>query len=273
MHDVQEVRILAINEAEAKHLDDTVVVEEPLEIRVNNVTLGVTMRTPGDDVDLATGLLWTEGIIRSADEIGTIAHCPNEDDPQLKNIIHVTLADSARQIRQSRNTWASSSCGICGKSAIEAVRQEITAVTSPLRVDRRILIAMPQRMRARQMNFARTGGIHAAGLFDTAGNLLAIREDLGRHNAVDKLLGAALRAGVNTRNALLMVSGRLGFEIAQKAVVAGIPVTASVSAPSSLAIALAHDAGMTAIGFVRGASMNVYTHPQRVIYGLSKYSS
>jgi FdhD protein len=140
-------------------------------------------------------------------------------------------------------------------------------------VDRSILIAMPQRMRARQMNFARTGGIHAAGLFDIGGNLLALREDLGRHNAVDKLLGAALRAGVNTRNALLMVSGRLGFEIAQKAVVAGIPITASVSAPSSLAIALAHDAGMTAIGFVRGASMNVYTHPQRVIYGLSKHSS
>lgn len=275
MRGVRDVQVVALGEggARPRRLHDEVVVEEPLEIRLNNVSVVVTMRTPGDDFDLAAGFLLSEGILRAAADIGTIGYCPDEDDPRLKNIINVTTADPDRTIESTRSTWANSSCGICGKTTIDAIRREIQPIQSSIEVNRAVLLALPERMREQQANFARTGGIHAAGLFDRDGNLLVIREDLGRHNAVDKAVGAALRSGVPTSETILMVSGRLGFEIAQKTVASGIPVVASVSAPSSLAIQLADELGVTAIGFVRGSSMNIYTHPQRVIHGISKHSA
>jgi FdhD protein len=273
MQSVQDVSLLSLDEVEAKTIDDEVVVEEPLEIRVNGVSLGITMRTPGDDFDLARGFLWTEGLVQTPEEIGTIAYCPDEERPDLMNVVNVQLTDRNRQIAQIRNTWMNSSCGICGKTTVEAIRKGTRPVRSTLAVDRGALNEMPERLRAQQQLFSRTGGIHAAGLFDFRAALLAIREDIGRHNAVDKVLGAAWDKGIPTNEAILMVSGRLGFEILQKAVAAGIPIVASVSAPSSLAISLAAELGVTAIGFVRGSSMNIYTHPYRVTYGPSQPAS
>jgi len=271
MLDTQARTILRVHDGISQEVVDDIVVEEPLEIRVNNESIGVTMRTPGDDFDLAVGLLWTEGLIRSADEIGTIAYCPDEEQPELKNIVNVTLIESTRRFVPGRKTWASSSCGLCGKATIESIRASVLPVRSEARIERQVAGDLPRRMRERQTNFQRTGGIHAAGLFETSGGLLLIREDLGRHNAVDKTLGAALKAAVPAVDAVLMVSGRLGFEIAQKAAAAGIPIVASVSAPSSLAVELAADLGITAVGFVRDGSMNIYSHPERILNGISKY--
>ncbi len=272
MPDTQSFTIVRVDSATASRIEDTVVVEEPLEIRVNNSSLGVTMRTPGDDFDLAFGLLWTEGLIHSAQDVGTIAYCPDEHDPGLKNVLNATLVDKEVRITSNRTAWASSSCGLCGKSTIDAIRQKSRRIRSAVAIEYDTLIELPDRMRAHQVNFNRTGGIHAAGLFDMSGKLLLLREDLGRHNAVDKVLGAALRANVPIGDLVLLVSGRLGFEIAQKAAVAGVPVVASVSAPSSLAIDLAQEIGMTAVGFVRNRSVNIYSHPQRIINGISKHS-
>lgn len=265
MRDLKRLRVLKLNEEHSKHIEDDVVVEEPLEIRVNGESFSVTMRTPGDDFDLAVGLLWTEGIIHSGTEIGTIAYCPDEEQPELKNTVNVTLVDSARTIESTRRLWSNSSCGLCGKATLDAIRQVCRQIESTLKIDRDLLFNLPARLRREQVNFDLTGGVHAVALFDAKADLLILREDIGRHNAVDKVLGAALRSNVPMSEAILMVSGRLGFEIAQKAVVAGIPVLASISAPSSLAIELADEFGMTAIGFLRGRCMNVYTHPERVI--------
>jgi FdhD protein len=256
--------VLKIDENRFRQVDDDVVIEEPLEIRVNGDSLSVTMRTPGDDFDLAVGLLWTEGIIQSGEEIGTIAYCPDEEQPELKNIVNVVLVDTTRKIESSRRLWSNSSCGLCGKATLEAIHQSCRLVESSILVSRELLFSLPAQLRDAQANFERTGGIHAVGLFDKQGSLLVLREDIGRHNAVDKVLGAALVGGLPCSESIMMVSGRLGFEIAQKAVVAGVPVVASISAASSLAIELADEFGMTAIGFLRGRSMNVYSHPERV---------
>ncbi len=264
MRDVRRVSVVKLDDHQPQKLQDDVVVEEPLEIRVNGERLAVTMRTPGDDFDLAAGFLWTEGIIQSAGEIGTIAYCPDEDQPELKNIINVGLVDRDRKLESSRRLWSNSSCGLCGKAALEAIHQVCRPVSSTLNVEYDVLYSFPSRLREEQSNFERTGGIHAAALFDSAGRLLVLREDIGRHNAADKVLGAALRTGLPVTESIMMVSGRLGFEIAQKALVAGVPVVASISAPSSLAVELADDFGMTTVGFLRGRSMNVYTHPERI---------
>ncbi len=264
MRDLTRQRVLQLCEGHAQHIEDEVVVEEPLEIRVNGASLSVTMRTPGDDSDLAVGFLWTEGIIHSVDEIGTVAYCPDEEHPELKNIVNVALVDSARKLESWRTLWSNSSCGLCGKATLDSVRQVCRPVESALTIRPDTICALPERLREAQANFHRTGGIHAAGLFDPEGELLVLREDIGRHNAVDKALGAAFRGGFPLSECILMVSGRLGFEIAQKALMAGVPVVASISAPSSLAIELARDFGMTAIGFVRGPSLNVYAHPERL---------
>lgn len=245
---------------------DDIVVEEPLEIRANGDSLGITMRTPGDDFDLAIGLLWTEGFITSVDEIGTIAYCPDEAEPALRNVVNVGLVESARRFESTRKTWANSSCGICGKSTIASIRSHTKPVQNSMTVSRNVLAELPHRLRSNQKNFSRTGGIHGAALFDPSGNLLLIREDIGRHNAVDKTLGAALRAGLRVGDTILMVSGRLGFEIAQKAAMARVPVVASVSAPSSLAVELANEFGVTTVGFLRDRSMNIYSHPERIVH-------
>ncbi len=264
MRDSRRVSVLKIDEQQPRLVEDDLVMEEPLEIRVNGESVTVTMRTPGDDFDLAVGLLWTEGIIKSRDEIGTIAYCPDEEQPQLKNIVNVVLVDASRKVESSRRLWSNSSCGLCGKATLDAIYQVCRPITSNITVGFDLLCSLPSRLRQAQANFERTGGIHAVALFDTQGSLLMLREDIGRHNAVDKVLGAALLGGLPLSELIMMVSGRLGFEIAQKAVVAGVPIVASISAPSSLAVELAKDIGMTAIGFLRGRSMNVYSHPERI---------
>jgi FdhD protein len=264
MRDSRRVPILKIEEKQLQGVDDDVVIEEPLEIRVNGESISVTMRTPGDDFDLAVGFLWTEGIIRRSEEIGTIAYCPDEQQPELKNIVNVVLVDSTRKLESTRSLWSNSSCGLCGKATLDAIHQVCRPIESTLLVSSDLVFSLPSRLRQAQANFERTGGIHAVGLFDAHGSLLILREDIGRHNAVDKALGAALAGGLPVSETIMMVSGRLGFEIAQKALVAGVPIVASISAPSSLAIELATEFGMTTIGFLRGRSMNVYTHPQRI---------
>jgi FdhD protein len=265
MHDLTRIQILKLDEKQLQHIEDDVVVEEPLEIRVNGESFSVTMRTPGNDFDLAIGLLWTEGIIHSAGEIGTIAYCPNEEQPELKNIVNVGLVDANRKLESSRRLWSNSSCGLCGKATLDAIHQSCRTIDSSISVGYDVVCTLPSRLQQAQLNFERTGGIHAAALFDAIGNLLLLREDLGRHNAVDKLLGAALRIGtILLSETIMLVSGRLGFEIAQKALVAGVPIVISISAPSSLAIELGNDFGMTVVGFLRGRSMNIYTHPKRV---------
>lgn len=264
MRDLKRFRVVKLDEQHQTQIEDEVVVEEPLEVRMNGEAVSVTMRTPGNDFDLAVGLLWTEGLIHSFDEIGTMAYCPDEKSPGLKNVVNVGLVDANRKPKPSRRSWANSSCGLCGKATIDAIHQECKPVKSSMTASYAVLCSLPSRLRQAQANFDRTGGIHAVGLFDAEGNLLLLREDIGRHNAVDKVLGAALAGNVSLDSTIMMVSGRLGFEIAQKAVIGGIPIVASISAPSSLAIELANDFQMTTIGFLRGSSMNVYTHPERV---------
>ena len=265
--DTDEVSIVRSDSDGTRSAADRVVVEEPLELRVNGESLVVTMRTPGDDLDLAAGFMLTEGWIDSLAGIGTLAYCSDEEHPDLRNIVEVQLLDSSRTVGVDRSTWASSSCGLCGKATLESIRQDCEPVSTDLRMSRETVLRLPSRLRERQDNFDATGGIHAAGLFDAAGECIAVREDIGRHNAVDKVIGGTLRTGRLAEARVLMVSGRLGFEIAQKALMARVPIVASVSAPSSLAIELSREFGVTAIGFLRGESMNIYTHPERILEG------
>ena len=237
-------------------------VEEPLEIRIGGRPLAVTMRTPGDDIDLAAGFLFGEGIVRERDDIAEIRKC---DD----NVADVRLAqgvDVAADLLR-RNFLTTSACGICGKESIDAVRtrSRFDLTSDQVHVDPAALARLPDRLRGAQRVFERTGGLHAAAVFGADGEMLALREDVGRHNAVDKVIGWALRAArLPLRGHVLLVSGRASFELAQKALMAGIPVLAAVSAPSSLAVTLAEEAGMTLVGFLRGGSMNAYTGVQRL---------
>jgi FdhD protein len=250
---------------------DTLVAEEPLEIRVAGRPLTVTMRTPGQDFDLAAGFLVSEGVVRRSDQIAGIRYClgAGDDGANTYNVVDVVLSPGVPRPDPSleRNFYTTSSCGLCGKASLDAVRT--TAAWSvrgdPALVNPAIVAELPDRLRAAQHVFARTGGLHAAGLFFADGRLLCVREDVGRHNAVDKVLGWALRdERLPLRGTVLLVSGRASFELVQKAVMAGIPVLAAVSAPSSLAAELAVDAGLTLIGFLRGSSMNVYSAEHRV---------
>ncbi|MBB4696153.1 formate dehydrogenase accessory sulfurtransferase FdhD [Paractinoplanes abujensis] len=248
---------------------DDLAAEEPLEIRVRKAPLAVTMRTPGHDIDLAVGFLLTEGVIGRADDVVTAQLCAGTDTPNTYNVVDVVLgADVPPPVTDpSRNFYTTSSCGVCGKASIDAVRTRSRFDVSgdPLRVPATTLAELPDRLRAAQRTFARTGGLHAAGLFTAEGELLVLREDVGRHNAVDKVIGWALRDGrLPLTGHLLLVSGRASFELTQKAWMAGIPLLAAVSAPSTLAAELADEAGMTLVGFLRGPSMNVYTAPERV---------
>lgn len=245
---------------------DTLAVEEPLEIRVGGAPLTITMRTPGDDFDLVAGFLSAEGIVGSADDVAAMRYCA---DTHEQNTLDVTLAPGVRPPDASlvRAFTTTSACGVCGKSSIEALRaeQRHDVASDPLELDAEVLAGLPDSLRAAQRVFERTGGLHAAGLFDDTGKLLALREDVGRHNAVDKVVGWALRDGrLPLAGTVLMVSGRASFELTQKAMSAGIPVLAAVSAPSSLAVELAEDAGMTLVGFLRGETMNIYTRGGRI---------
>ncbi|MFH9738441.1 formate dehydrogenase accessory sulfurtransferase FdhD [Streptomyces roseolus] len=252
---------------------DTLVAEEPLEIRLNGKPLAITMRTPGDDFALAAGFLVSEGVLASAADVRSIVYCAGakEDGTNTYNVVDVKLAPGVAvpDITLERNVYTTSSCGLCGKASLDAVRTTARfpiADTPPVRVSPALLSALPDRLRAAQKVFDTTGGLHAAALFTEDGELLDVREDVGRHNAVDKLVGRALREDLLPLDrAVLLVSGRASFELAQKAVMAGIPVLAAVSAPSSLAVDLAAEAGLTLVGFLRGPDMNVYTHPDRVM--------
>jgi formate dehydrogenase accessory protein FdhD len=244
---------------------DLLATEEPLAIRVNGQPLTVTMRTPGDDIDLAAGFLATEGVVRSMADLAAIRICDHDHG----NVAEVTLADGVGidDDRLRRNFLTTSACGVCGKASIEAtrVRGHYDLADDTGRVSPVVLARLPGKLRDAQRVFARTGGLHAAGIFGPDGTLLVLREDVGRHNAVDKVAGWALREGrLPLAGCILLVSGRASFELVQKAFIAGIPVLAAVSAPSSLAAEFADEIGLTLVGFLRGNSMNVYTGATRI---------
>jgi len=252
--------------------EDRLAAEEPLEIRLGGKSLAVTMRTPGHDVELAAGFLVSEGVVRQRDDVSTARYCAGATDDGVNtyNVLDVQLAPGVAvpEFGLERSVYTSSSCGVCGKASIDAVRTRSSydVAGDPLVVDSGVLAAMPDALRAAQEVFERTGGLHAAGLFDgQTGELLVAREDVGRHNAVDKVVGWALEhEKLPLRGTVLMVSGRASFELTQKASMAGIPVLAAVSAPSSLAVELAEEAGLTVVGFLRGTSMVVYSRAERI---------
>jgi FdhD protein len=254
------------NDGELRPLDDYLVGEEPLEIRVGDVALSVTMRTPGHDLELAAGFLFTEGLISNRSQIASVRHEPDARQNGA-NRVRVDLASGVTLDPEAarRNFYTTSSCGVCGKASIDAVRvRRIERPNPECTVDPEVLCRLPDQLRAAQQIFNRTGSLHAAGLFGLSGELLVLREDVGRHNAVDKVVGWALANDrVPLGNSLLMVSGRGGFEIVQKALVAGLPILASVSAPSDLAVNLAREFGMTLVGFLRGRRFVIYSGPER----------
>ncbi len=261
-------RLLRLGPQGRSWTTDAVVVEEPMEIRAGGVPVAVTMRTPGHDFDLAVGFLITEGVITGAEQIARIRTCEAAADGR-HNILEVELSSSAPGFdpAQARAFYVSSSCGLCGRASLDAVRTRAQwdVAGDPVRVSRERLAALPARLREAQRVFDRTGGLHAAALFDAQGRLLCVREDVGRHNAFDKVIGWAATDGrLPLRSHIILASGRAGFELAQKALLAGIPVLAAVSAPSSLAIELAEETGMTLVGFLRDGGMNVYAGHERI---------
>ena len=250
---------------------ETVVVEEPLEIRVNGSPITVTMRTPGSDFELAQGFLLTEHVIARRDDVVEIRYCSGSgpDGASTYNVLDITLASTVPppDVDVTRNFYTTSSCGVCGKASLDAVRLTSSYLPGdqPAHIMSQLLTAMPKRLRAAQKVFASTGGLHAAALFDVDGTMLIAREDIGRHNAVDKVIGWALENDrIPLSTAVLLVSGRASFELTQKAVMAGVPVLAAVSAPSSLAVDLACESGLTLVAFLRGDSMNVYSRRDRI---------
>jgi FdhD protein len=237
---------------------DRVAAEEPLAIRVNGANVAVTMRTPGHDDELAIGFLLTEGVIRSVEEIAEIAHCPDVDPEGVGNTLDVRLRGETDLSRLTRHVFTSSSCGVCGKATIESVFGNFPPVARRELPDSALLLSLSAKLRAAQETFDRTGGLHASALFDRAGNLLLLREDVGRHNALDKVIGHALRHELPMDELILLVSGRISFELMQKALAARIPVVAGISAPSSLAVKLAKESGQILVGFLRERGFNVY---------------
>ncbi len=257
------------NQSQRNRVEDELVVEEPLEIRVSQESLIVLMRTPGHDFELAAGFLYTEGLVTASDDIEIIAYCKDDNAAQMQNIVNVQLAqklDVDASAGWQRNFHANASCGLCGKMTIESVRHQIPPLAPYRRkMPTTTLYQLSKRLRTAQLVFEKTGGLHAAGLFDKNGALLIVREDIGRHNAVDKVIGQALLAGMLPLNRhILMVSGRASFEIVQKALFARIPIVAAVSAASTLAVELAQEGNLTLIGFLRGQSMAVYSCPERI---------
>ncbi|GAC1610065.1 MAG: formate dehydrogenase accessory sulfurtransferase FdhD [Mycobacteriales bacterium] len=263
-------RVLRLGGPEPVERPDTLVVEEPLEIRVGGRALAITMRTPGDDMDLAAGFLVSEGVVSAAEHVRGIRYCAGQvDGENTYNILDVDLDAAVPRPDPSleRAFYTTSSCGLCGKASLDAVRTAArwSVAADQVTVTARILTALPDALRQAQQVFDKTGGLHAAGLFTAAGELLVLREDVGRHNAVDKVVGWALREGrLPLHGCVLLVSGRASFELTQKAWMAGIPILAAVSAPSSLAVDLAAEAGMTLVGFLRGQTMNIYAGASRI---------
>lgn len=274
---IRKVLMQTVTPAGVQWRDDVVALEEPLEIRLafgtgaaqKRQSLAVTMRTPGQDSDLALGFLFTEGIVAAPEQVLQIRQV--DENTLLATLQPGVEVDIARL---TRHLFTSSSCGVCGKASLDAVQTVACHYPAPGQpvVDPSVLYELPNRLRAAQATFDLTGGLHAAALFDTAGNLLLLREDIGRHNAVDKVLGAALaqRMPLPFHNMILMVSGRAGFELVQKATMAGLPMLAAVGAPSSLSIELAEAGGLTLAGFLRGERVNVYTHHERILSHATK---
>jgi FdhD protein len=264
---IRDVIVSRIGEADRR---DRVAVEEPMEVRVNGASFAVIMRTPGADRDLAAGFLLAEDVIRTADEIGTIEYCQDVTDEGRDNTINVAVTGAAierlgARLGERRQVMMTASCGLCGRRTIESLQSRVAGVQGDWAIGAGVIAALPDRLRGAQAVFASTGGLHAAGLFDQSGVLQLSAEDVGRHNAVDKIVGRTLLAGKHPLDAsLLLVSGRTSFELVQKALLAGIPLLAAVSAPSSLAIDLARQANITLCGFVRGPHFNIYSHPHRI---------
>ena len=263
----REIRVSRRGEIDAR---DYVAVEEPMEVRVNGASFAVIMRTPGADRDLAAGFLLAEDVIRHADEIGTIEYCQDVTDEGRDNTLNVTVTGGAverleARLGERRQVMMTASCGLCGRRTIESLQSRVAAVGGAWTVTTEVIASLPERLRAAQAVFESTGGLHAAGLFDRAGQLQLSAEDVGRHNAVDKIVGRTLLEGKHPLDhSILLVSGRTSFELVQKALLAGIPLIAAVSAPSSLAIDLAEQAGITLCGFVRGPRFNIYSHAHRI---------
>ncbi len=268
---VEQVMVTALSTDGSTRRPDHVVGEEPLEIRVGGPfgptePVAVTMRTPGHDFELAVGFLLSEGLLAGQSDLRAVKYCDlPEDDPQAFNVVTVTSARPVEVGARRRRTTVSASCGICGTATLDELRDRCPSVPAGEALPAEVLTSLPARLRESQHVFAQTGGLHAAGLFDAAGSVLAVREDVGRHNAVDKLVGwAAMQRRLPLASSVLVVSGRVSFEIVQKAAVAGIPVLAAVSAPSSLAVATAQALDMTLAGFVREGRANLYAGAWRV---------
>ncbi len=251
-------------------VEDLVAVEEPMEVRVNGAPFAVIMRTPGADRELAAGFLLAEDVIHGYDELGTIDYCVDADAEGHDNTLSVTVIGGAverlgTRLGERRQVMMTASCGLCGRRTIESLRSRVAAVSGNWTIAAELVHRLPHALRQAQNVFETTGGLHAAGLFALDGTLQVIAEDVGRHNAVDKIVGQRLlEDALPLEESLLLVSGRTSFELVQKALLAGIPLIAAVSAPSSLAVRLAQDCGMTLCGFVRGELFNVYAHPHRI---------
>ena len=248
------MKITRIDGSGSIEAEDVLAVEEPLEIRVDDRPVSVTLRTPGEDFDLAAGFLFSESILTNAQEVDSYRHWGSP------NVVRVAMKSGLRPDLQrlQRHFYSTSSCGVCGKVSIDALRVQTSPIAAPLRVRREVVMTLPDKLREQQKAFDATGGIHAAGIFSPGGELLRLREDVGRHNAVDKVIGSFFREGIALDGHVLVVSGRTSFEIVQKAIVARIPVLAAVGAPSTLAVELARDFGVTLLGFVRDGRFNVY---------------
>ena len=267
---VTSARVTAVHEGRALERADRLATEEPMEIQVRGPgqeaeSVAVTMRTPGHDFELAVGFLFTEGLIHSAHQIDSVKYCDTDVPEQLYNVVTVILTEAFDPGSFRRNFYATSSCGVCGKASIDQVQVSCAPLAPGPVVGASVLSRLPDELRKAQRIFEQTGGLHACGLFDARGTLVSVREDVGRHNALDKLVGQMLleeRLPLSDR--VLQVSGRVSFEIVQKGAMAGVPIVAAVSAPSSLAVASAGDLGMTLVGFSRGDRFNLYTHEERI---------
>ena len=265
MNSSREISILRFENQVGAEQSDAVAVEEPLEIRIEGHSVAVVMRTPGHDRELAAGFSLTENLVRSPQDIFDITQCGQS---KIDQAINVTLRDPASfdPAKLSRNIFSSSSCGVCSKATIEAVRQFFPPVEDGAEISATTLLSLPARLREKQETFERTGGLHACALFDLQGSVQSLREDVGRHNALDKLIGRSLLDDeLPLRERVLFLSGRVSFEMMQKALAAGIPIVAAISAPTSLAVEFARENNQTLVGFVRGETMNIYAGEERVM--------
>jgi FdhD protein len=267
----REVRLVRVGLGSSRgDFHDRVAVEEPMEVRVNGASFAVIMRTPGTDRELAAGFLLAEDVIRGSEELALIEYCQDADDEGRDNTLNVTVVGAAverlaERLGERRQVMMTASCGLCGRRTIESLRSRVASTNGQWKVPAAIVSGLPHTLRQAQDVFQTTGGLHAAGLFSLEGSLEVIAEDVGRHNAVDKIVGRRLLEDrLPLDRTMLVVSGRTSFELVQKALLAGIPLIAAVSAPSSLAIDLAEESGVTLCGFVRGETFNIYSHPHRI---------